>query len=282
MEKIFSIWRDWGVPVNVLLLIAGGFLISRIVRWVLDRFFIQGSQKLKVDPTRYKFMKNAASLIIWFLVFALVIWEIPRLKTVALTLFAGAGIFVAMAGFAAQHAFSNIISGVFIVWFRPFRVGDRIKVGSLDYGVVEDITLRHTIINNFENKRIIIPNSVISTETIINDSIEDAKVCRWVELSISYESDVEKAIEIIAAEAKNHPSSLDVRSRQQKEEGVPEIEVRLASLGDSGVNLRAFVWTADPFAASRMHSDLNRSIKKRFAAEGIEIPYPHIQLVNGK
>jgi len=69
---------------------------------------------------------------------------------------AGAGILAVAVGFASQAALSNIISGVFVVIFKPFRVGDRLKINELT-GVVEDITLRHTVIRDLENKRIIIP-----------------------------------------------------------------------------------------------------------------------------
>jgi small-conductance mechanosensitive channel len=157
-----------------------------------------------------------------------------------------------------------------------------IKVGSLEYGVVEDITLRHTIITNFENKRIIIPNSVVGSETIINDNIEDAKICRWVEIGISYDSDVELATRIMQEEALRHPSCIDVRSRKQKSKKEPQVNVRLISFGDFSVNLRAYVWTNDPFNAMQMHSDINKEIKKRFDAEGVEIPFPYHTLVYKK
>ena len=197
-------------------------------------------------------------------------------------LFAGAGIMMAILGFAAQQAFSNIISGIFIVIFKPFRVGDLIKVGSLEYGFVEDITLRHTVITNFQNKRIIIPNSIISAETIVNDTIEDTKVCRWIEIGISYDSDIDHATSIIQEEAIKHPRCIDVRTQKEKEKGVPQVIVRQISFGDFSINLRAFVWTKTSIEAYQMHSDLNQSIKKRFDKEGIEIPFPYRTIVYKK
>jgi small-conductance mechanosensitive channel len=249
------------------------------VRWLISKSFNTASDKLNLDPTRYKFFRNAAALIIWLVAFGAIISLIPKLKTLAITLFAGAGILVAIIGFAAQQAFSNIISGIFIVLFKPFRVGDMIKVGTLDYGVVEDITLRHTVINNFENKRIIIPNSVIGNETIVNDNIEDSKVCRFIEVGISYDSDVDLASRIIQEEAAKHPSCIDARNKKQKTSGVPKVNVRLMSFGDHSVNLRAYVWTNDPLNAVQMHSDINKAIKKRFDSEGVEIPFPYRTIV---
>src|SRR3990172_8509923 len=100
----------------------------------------------------------------------------------------------AIVGFASQQAFSNIISGIFIVIFRPFRVNDIIKVGSLDAGMVEDITLRHTVIRSFENRRLISPNAVISEQTVLNSSIIVEKVCLFLYIGISFDSDVDKTI----------------------------------------------------------------------------------------
>lgn len=273
---------DWMTTIIVILILVGATILTRLVRWSISKSFIAASEKLKVDPTRYKFFKNAASLVIWLIAFGTVISLIPKLKALAIALFAGAGILVAILGFAAQQAFSNIISGIFIVIFKPFRVGDLIKVGSQQYGTVEDITLRHTIIKNFENKRIIIPNSVVSSETIVNDSIEDTKICRWIEVGISYDSDVELATKIIQEEAIKHLGCIDVRTQKQKDSGEPQVEVRLMSFGDFSINLRAYVWANDPIKAIRMHSDINKAIKKRFDAEGVEIPFPYRTLVYKK
>jgi len=205
--------------------------------------------------------------------------QIPELRTYAITLFASAGIFVAMIGLAAQQAFSNIISGFFIVMFKPFRVDDVIKVGDLDYGIVEDITLRHTVINDFKNNRIVIPNSVIGAATIINNSLNDKKICKWIDFGISYDSDIELATEIIQEEAMKHPFYISNLGISQLNVDEYKVEVRLVSFGDFSINLRAFVWTDDPLKVGKLQSDLNKVVKKRFDKEGIEIPYPYRTLV---
>lgn len=91
------------------------------------------------------------------------------------TLFAGAGIFAAIIALASQQALSNIISGIFIVISKPFRVGDYIELSILHRGTVEDITLRHTVIRDIQNNRIIVPNSKINSETIVNYHLNDER-----------------------------------------------------------------------------------------------------------
>lgn len=279
MKFLDNLEFDWRTALVILIIVIGATTLSRILRWFINKSYIAASEKLKVDATRYKFFKNAVSLIIWIIAAASIISMIPKLKALGITLFAGAGIMVAIVGFAAQESFSNIISGIFIVIFKPFRVGDMIKVGSLEYGIVEDITLRHTIINSFENKRIIIPNSIISSETITNDSIDDSRVCRYIELGISYDSDVDLAINIMQEEALKHPSCIDARTPKQMKDGDPQVKVRLMKFGDSSLDLRAYVWTKDHINAVQMHSDINRAVKKRFDNEGIEIPFPYRTVV---
>lgn len=258
-----------------------GLLTTRLVRWLLNKFFEKSSSKLKVDATRYKFLKNTVSFIIWMVVSGLIISIFPPLRSLAVTLFAGAGVLVAIIGFAAQKAFSNIIAGIFIVIFKPFRVGDLIKTKSVGgHGIVEDITLRHTVILNFENKRIIIPNSVISSDAIENEHIGQSKVCRWIEVQVSYGSDFEKAMAIMREVVKNNALFIDGRTEQEKHDGIDLVDVRLIAFQDSGMLLRAYAWCENPIEAYLMHSQINIELKKEFDKSKIEIPYPHRTLIN--
>src|SRR3990172_10703184 len=99
-------------------------IFSRVIRKLLKRFVDQSSAHLKVDATRFRFFRNMVDFLIFTTAGMLVVYSIPALRTLGLTLFAGAGIIAAIVGFASQQAFSNIISGIFIVIFRPFRVND--------------------------------------------------------------------------------------------------------------------------------------------------------------
>ena len=192
-----------GITSIVIFIIA--IILVRIIRHFLSKKIDESIENLKTDPTRYKFVKNTVSLIVYLGALTIIIYQYPSVRAFAVGLFAGAGILAVIIGFASQQAFSNMVSGIFIVIFRPFRVGDWIKIGTDKSGIVADITLRHTVIRDFENKRIIIPNSVISSEIIINSSIDDQKIRRHIEFGISYDSDVDKAIAIIQEEAMKHP-----------------------------------------------------------------------------
>ena len=278
MYKTFDneLWHN--IIVSIIIL-AIAFVISKALRYSLTKFVKAASAKLNVDPTKYNFIKNAVSFIVFTIAIIVIFYRIPELKDYGVTIFAGAGVFAAIVGFASQSAFSNIVTGIFLVIFKPFRVGDHISIGGNLAGEVEDITLRHTVIKNYENRRIVIPNAVISNETIINSTLNELETCMYLHIGISYDSNIDTAIKIIQEEAEKHPDFLDARSQENIENGDPKVRVRLIEYGDSSINLRGYVWAKDPLIGFAMKCDLLKSIKDRFDKEGIEIPFPHRTIV---
>ena len=254
----------------------GIVLATILLAFFLNRFFnkiIRSSAAIiQNDPTNYQFLKHSIVALVYIVGFSIAIYTMPNLRTMASTLLAGAGILAVAVGFASQHALSNIISGVFIVLFKPFRVNDRLKINSWN-GVVEDITLRHTVIRDFENRRILIPNSVISNEVIVNSDFGDEKICKWIDVNISYRSDIDKARAILKELIIAHPLNLDTRTPEKIEEGEELVPVRVINLGQHAIQLRAWAWAKDNADAFRMGCELFESIKKRFDEEGIEIAF---------
>ncbi|WP_430816301.1 mechanosensitive ion channel family protein [Carboxylicivirga sp. RSCT41] len=240
------------------------------------------AKKVSADATSFSFLKNSAGFIIFTAVAIYVIQQIPGLNNIKTALFASAGIFAAIIGFAAQKAFANIIGGIFILIFRPFRVGDVIYIGVQYKGIVEEITLRHIIIRDYENRRIIIPNGIISDETIVNSSISDAKIKKHIEFNIDFNSDIDKAISIIREEAEKHPLTLDNRSDEQIEKGSPKVLVRAIAILEFSVKIRAYVWAQNNDDAFIISCDLIQIIMSRFKEEDIVIPYPYRNVVINK
>jgi small conductance mechanosensitive channel len=272
MTGVDKIWEQVGFS---LLVLAIAFIVGRVIRFVIGRFFKRNALKLKVDPTRYNFFKNAVDFITLLIATIIIFRSIPSLHSFGTTLLTGAGILAAIVGFASQQAFSNIISGIFLVIFKPFSVGDRVRIGTLYTGDVEDITLRHVVIKDFENRRIVIPNSVISNETIVNSTITDEKVCMFVEFNISFESSIDKALTAMQETATIHPLCIDNRTEEEKEKGDPKVLMRVIEITDFSVKIRAYTWANNPSEGFDLKCDLIKQIKERFDKEKIEIPYPH-------
>jgi small-conductance mechanosensitive channel len=271
-EQNYDAIRNIGISTGILIAtLLVGFLVGNFLKGVIKR----STKALDIDPTNYHFIRHLIVAIIYIIGIGAAVQQIEALKQIANSLLAGAGILAVAVGFASQHALSNIVSGLFIVLFKPFRINDRValKDGS-QTGVIEDITLRHVVIRDFQNRRIIVPNSIISNEIILNADFNEEKICRWIELPISFESDIQKAKAIIAEEIEKHPLHLDTRSEEDKANNKP-VTVRVIQFGEYFMLLRGWAWAKDQADGFVMACDLFESIKARFDEAGITIPYPH-------
>lgn len=236
----------------------------------------------RLRKTRLEFLRVFISTFIFILMVIFVLLLLPGFRTFSVSLLAGAGILAIIIGFAAQKTLANIISGISIAIYTPFRLGDRIKVGE-EFGDVENLTLRHTVIKTWDNRRIIVPNALIADKEIVNYSITEERLLWTVNMGISYDSDIDKAREIMLRLANKH---LDVISPEIKnDDGVLEKkgpEVKVTECGDFSVNLRLYFWVEKPSKAWFTGFDLTEQIKKEFDRAGIEIPFPYRTIVYKK
>jgi small-conductance mechanosensitive channel len=250
------------------------YLERRLFKRVIER-----RERRSIDKTNLVFLKNVVIYTTYAIGFLSMLNQIPGVQQLSKTMLAGAGILAAAIGFGSQQAISNIVSGIFMVLFKPFRVGDHIDLGGENKGTVVDISLRHTTIRNSENRMIIVPNSVLNNQSVINSSIINKATCAFVNIGVGYGADIDRATAIIQEEALKHPLLIDNRSKAEKKNDVPQVVVRVIDLADSSVNLRAWAWAANNSDAFVLKCDLIKSIKERFDNEGIEIPFPYSNVV---
>jgi len=256
----------------------GMVAVSTIVTAASVNVWFKQSVKRKIlnqeDPTSYKFLRYVSIFVIYFTgtLFGLLIF--PSLRGVAQTALGGAGIIAIVAGIASQEALSNIIGGLFIITFKPFKTGDIIRLSDGMVGIVADITLRHTVIRNFENKMIVIPNSIMNKEKLINFDLGDRKCCEHIEMGISYDSNVKEAKKIMQEVCENHPLIIDDRSEIELKDGSPMVKTALIKINDSTLTIRAWAWSKDFLDSFQLRLDVNESIKERFDAAGIVLAYP--------
>jgi small-conductance mechanosensitive channel len=276
MQEFITTYQE---PIRFLITLLGTFVIAFVFKRIYNRFVLRSSLVLNNDPTNYKFLKHFILGLVYILGISIAIYQVSYFKTIAQSILATAGILAIVIGFASQQALANIVSGIFIILFKPFRVNDRVVLKDTMVGTIEDITLRHTVIRSFENKRFVIPNSVISNEVLTNFDLNDERICRLIEFGISYDSDIDKAKNIIFEECKPHPLRIDPRKEEDILAGKEEIPVKVMSLGDFSVNIRAWVWASTWEDSFNMEKELIESIKKRFDREGIEIPFPYRTIV---
>lgn len=261
------------------------YIIARFVAKAIDRHYSSLIDKLGergVNITAVNLMRRLVIAAIYVLGFLFIVSLFPSLSAISTTLLAGAGFAGIVVGFAAQKVVGNLLSGVAITVFQPFRIGDYLTVEGAhgtEYGRVEDVNLQYTTIQTWENKRLIIPNTVMSEVTIQNWSIGEPPVYWTVDVGISYDSDIDLARKIMLEEARRHPDVMRyeqlARMRRGLKVGDDGVNVKVIELADFSVNLRLGFWVRDRPTAWAAGCAIREAIKKRFDAEGVEIPFPY-------
>ena len=239
------------VVLAIITLIVGMWLINRFVR-LLD------SKLGKKDPTLNTFLCGLLSAILKILLLISVASMVGIATTSFIAIIGAAGLAI---GLALQGSLGNFAGGVLILIFKPFKVGDVIEAQGY-LGSVVEISILYTIVNTFDNRRIIIPNGDLSNSSLTNLSAYPTRRCD-MSFGIGYGDDIDKAKATIKR-------LIEEDERALKD---PEPMIVVGGLGDSSVNLTARAWTksADlwPF-----YWDMQERVKKAFDTEGISIPFP--------
>jgi small conductance mechanosensitive channel len=239
-----------------LVILIVGFMIagaaSRGVRKASER-------NSRIDPTLASFF---ASIVKYAILAVVIIAVLGRFGVQTTSLAAAFGAATLAIGLALQGTLSHVASGVMIVFFRPYKIGDFVEVAGV-MGSVKDITLFYTELNTPDNKQIIVPNGQSWGGIITNFS---AYPTRRVDItfSVSYDDDIDKAQQVIK----------DVFTADSRVHKDPEVFVEVIAHGASSIDLvtRAWVDAGDYWG---VYFDAMKKVKQAFDANGVEIPYPH-------
>jgi len=271
ISENFNLKSDTNIFIFIFIVLILSWIVSRVLRFLLV-LYLKKTNEADYSKTSLQFLKNSINFLTLAGAIFIIIFTIPAFRSKAVLIFSGAGILAAIIGFAAQSAISNLIAGAFIVIFKPFRVGDFIKLDGERIGIVEDINLRHTIINNFENKRLIIPNSIISTESVLNHTIEDHHILSFIAFRIGVYADIDVARKIIIEETLKLDGVIDLRTPEEVINNEPQIVVKVISVDNDAIQLRAYIWVLNPIEEYNVRYQLNENVHKRFIKESIELP----------
>lgn len=245
------------------------FIVNKIANKVIKKKF--------PDPLKRVFPTKIKKVVLVALILIVVLSELSAMQSILTTLLASGGIIAVVIGLASQEAASNLINGFMIMSYKPYSIGDLVNVKEYNVtGRVVDISMRHSIIETFEKTQVIIPNTIMNKAIIENVSnVKNNQKANYLYVEVSYECDIQRAIEIIQEEGYKHPLCLDGRTKAQKKRKEPTVAVHCVEFNASGIQLRATVLSKDSSTGFQLLSDLRLNIKKRFDEEGIEIPYPH-------
>lgn len=246
--------------ISAFLILFIGLYVIRVINKLIRKIMI----KRELDPTLTKFV---ADILLWVLRVLLFVTFISKLGIETSSFVAILGAMGLAVGLSLQGSLSNFAGGMLIILFKPFKVGDTIEAQTM-IGTVSEIQIFVTKLINANNQTIFIPNGALSNGTIINYSLQGFRRADLT-FSISYDTDIKKAKDIITAVLNNNPKVLKT----------PEAEVSVKLLTDSGIQLAVRPW-ANNADFGPVFSDTLESCKLAFDAAGIVIQ-PYVKEVSG-
>ena len=242
-----------------ILLAIGVLIVGLWLIKIVSRLFLKFLKKRDIDPSLKSFLKSFISITLKLLLIITVISMAGVDATAFIAIFASVGIGI---GMAMSGTLQNVAGGIFILFLKPYTIGNFIKVAG-EMGSVKEIHVFNTILNTTDNKVIIIPNGQVLNGVITNFSKEQF---RRVDLTfgIGYNDDIDKAKGLI----------MDLINADKRIINEPaEPFVRVGNLGDSSVDFTIRLW-ADASDYWGIYFDMTENVKKSFDANGISIPFP--------
>lgn len=259
MEQITKFFEDHYF-LNKLLLFAvimvGGILAIRLLLIPIKKVIL----KTKVDHTVKTFLFSFIKVGLYFVLAVVALTNLGiELNSIVTTI----GAATLAAGFAFQNTLSNLISGVILLATKPFTAGDLIEFDGYE-GHVESIRIFFTTIRTYENKIVKIPNSKLTTNSVVNCTLGEMRRVKNV-YSVSYDDNISKVRSVI----------FDVISKNDLIVDEPESKVYVSDHLDSGVEITVFTWgKSDDYYSILFY--MEEEVKRAFDENGITIPYPHV------
>jgi small conductance mechanosensitive channel len=259
MEKVYSLVTDWATLYGLKIIGAIAILVlGRIVVGILTGVVRRLMKKADVDETLTKFVASLTRIGMMVIVVIAAISTLGVQTTSFVAVIGAAGLAI---GFALQGSLANFASGVMIIIFRPFKSGDYVEAGGSS-GSVEAIHIFNTILKTPDNKKVIIPNSRVTGDNIVNYSAMEMRRIDMV-FGIGYEDDIKKAKQLLEK----------IVGEDERVLKDPAPTVAVSELADSSVNfvVRPWVKTADYWS---VYFDITEKVKTTFDEQGVSIPFP--------
>lgn len=255
VEKIWELLTIYGLKLVAAIAV---LIVGRWIAKGLTGFTEKMLNKRQVDPTIVSFVANLTYIALLVFVVLAALGQLGIQTTSFIAVIGAAGLAI---GLALQGSLSNFAAGFLMIIFRPFKVGDFIEGAGVS-GTVEKIQIFTTQLKTPDNKTIIIPNAKLSGDNIVNFSVKGTRRVDFV-FGIGYDDDIDKARKIITDVIEN-----DARVLKD-----PPPIIAVMELADSSVNFVVRPWVKVPDYWD-LWFDVTETVKKRFDAEGISIPFP--------
>lgn len=273
IDLSFNGWK--GIIVFFCVLLA-----AVLVAWgltVLNKRFFKRVQKNQKN-LHLSFLERFINILIFVAVIILAISAVDGTKSVWQTLLGGTAVVSAVAAFAAQDVIKDMLAGLMISIYKPFDIGDRIELEDGTAGIVEDITMRHIVINKIDTIKVVIPNSQLNAMALHNYSYHSEYRSVYFEFPVGYDTDTEQAKAVIGNAIK--ASNYSVPARKDKNGNACYSPVYFIALADSALMMTVTVYYEKGNPTEVVKSDINTRVRNALLENNIEIPYNYITVVN--
>jgi len=251
-----------GATAYAIAFAAMAWLGSRIVRLAAERALARDT-RAHLDRTAVRFLAQLARIGIFIFAFISYAHLVPALARLGTAWLASVSVISIVVGLAAQNTLGNLVAGVSLLLYRPFNASDRVQLMAptgLETGTIEAVTLGYTVLRTDDNRRVVVPNSIMASQTMINLSSGDPRQLCSIPITIAHDADLDRARAILLELARGSAKAREV------------CDCPVTKLDGFGVGLTLNAWCADSVAAGAFKNEMLEQIKRRFAAENIRMP----------
>ncbi len=247
-----------------LLIIVSIFLLTKLILWLIKKALNRKNRSNEFDDANAYAIFQIIRYIIWVIAIGFILETIGIKVTV---LVAGSAALLVGVGLGLQQTFNDIISGIILLAERSIRINDILEIDG-DIIKIEEIGLRTSKGLNRDDISIIIPNSLITTNKVINWSHQSKKTRFKINIGVAYGSDVDLVLKVLKESAIEHPEILDEKL----------VDVRLAEFNNSSLDFQIFFFSENIFRIEKVKSDIRKIVNRKLIENKITIPFPQMDL----
>lgn len=252
------------LKVYTILIMVLIFLATKLILWLIKKALYSKHRLSKMDVGNTASLYQIIRYALWVISISLMLETIGIKITV---LIAGSAALLVGVGLGLQQTFNDFVSGLILLLEGTTKVGDVLEVDG-DLIVIESIGLRTSKGKNRDDIVIIIPNSLIATNKVINWSHQTKKTRFKINVGVAYGSDVDLVVKVLEQSASEHPDVFDVKT----------IEARFVDFGNSSLNFQLLFFSKNVFRVEKVKSDIRKIINRKFIENNIAIPFPQMDV----
>ena len=239
-------------------------VITKLILWIISKALFNKNKLHKLDEGSSFALFQIIKYVIWIIAITLMLETLGIKVTILL---AGSAALLVGVGLGLQQTFNDMLSGIILLFEHSVKVGDILEIDG-DRVIIQEIGLRTSKGMNVRQIVVIIPNSLITTNKVINWSHQTQKTLFSINIGVAYSSDVDLVIKTLEKSAIEH---LEFSECEFK-------EVRFVNFGNSSMDFQLFFYSKNIFTIEKVKSDIRKIIFRKFNEQKITIPFPQMDL----